>query len=130
MVKERLGVRTVLGVSNISFGLPQRNMVNATFLAAAFGCGLDMPILNPKAKRYVDTVNTFRVLNCQDAGAVEFIERYAGGNDPYDVPAGSLVRRLMVVRTPARLVRMRGSAPSPFPKRLATLLTMWRLWCT
>ena len=89
MVKERLGVRTVLGVSNISFGLPQRNMVNATFLAAAFGCGLDMPILNPKAKRYVDTVNTFRVLNCQDAGAVEFIERYAGGNDPYDVPAGS-----------------------------------------
>ena len=89
LVKERLGVRTVLGVSNISFGLPQRNMVNATFLAAAFGCGLDMPILNPKAQRYVDTVNTFRVLNCQDAGAVEFIERYAGGDDPYDVPGGA-----------------------------------------
>lgn len=88
MVKERLGVRTVLGVSNISFGLPQRNMVNATFLAAAFGCGLDMPILNPKAKRYIDTVNTFRVLNCQDEGAVEFIERYAGADDPYDVPGG------------------------------------------
>ena len=77
MVKERLGVRTALGVSNISFGLPQRNMVNSTFLAAAFGCGLDMPILNPKAKRYTDTVNTFRVLNCQDAGAVEFIGEYA-----------------------------------------------------
>lgn len=91
MVKDRLGVRTVLGVSNISFGLPQRNMVNSTFLAAAFGCGLDMPILNPKAKRYVDTVNTFRVLNCQDAGAVDFIERYAEANDPYEVPAGAPV---------------------------------------
>ena len=83
MVKERLGVRTALGVSNVSFGLPQRNMVNSTFLAAAFGCGLDMPILNPKAKRYTDTVNTFRVLNCQDAGAVEFIGEYADAADPY-----------------------------------------------
>ena len=36
---KRQGVRTALGVSNISFGLPQRNMVNSTFLAAAFGCG-------------------------------------------------------------------------------------------
>ena len=89
MVKDRLGVRTVLGVSNISFGLPQRNMVNSTFLAAAFGCGLDMPILNPKAKRYIDTVNTFRVLNCQDGGAVEFIERYAAADDPYEAPSGA-----------------------------------------
>ena len=87
MVKERLGVRTALGVSNISFGLPQRNMVNSTFLAAAFGCGLDMPILNPKAKRYTDTVNTFRVLNCQDAGAVEFIGEYADAADPYTAGA-------------------------------------------
>lgn len=84
LVKERLGVRTCLGVSNISFGLPQRNMVNATFLAAAFGCGLDLPILNPKAKRYIDTVNTFKVLNAQDAGAVRFLEAYAQASDPYD----------------------------------------------
>ena len=89
MVKERLGVRTVLGVSNISFGLPQRNMVNSTFLAAAFGCGLDMPILNPKARRYIDTVNTFKVLNCQDAGAVDFIATYADSSDPYEEPAPS-----------------------------------------
>ncbi len=89
MVKERLGVRTVLGVSNISFGLPQRNMVNSTFLAAAFGCGLDMPILNPKARRYIDTVNTFKVLNCQDGGAVDFIATYADASDPYEEPAAS-----------------------------------------
>ncbi len=88
LVKERLGCRTCLGVSNISFGLPQRNMVNTTFLAAAFGCGLDMPILNPKARRYTDTVNTFRVLNCQDEGARSFIETYAEAVDPYEAPAG------------------------------------------
>jgi 5-methyltetrahydrofolate--homocysteine methyltransferase len=47
LVKERLGCRTVLGVSNVSFGLPARPIVNATFLAAAFSAGLDLPILNP-----------------------------------------------------------------------------------
>ena len=56
LVKERLGVRTVLGVSNVSFGLPARPLVNSTFLAAAFGAGLDMPILNPLNARYRDTV--------------------------------------------------------------------------
>ena len=86
MVKERLGVRTALGVSNISFGLPQHNMVNSTFLAAAFGCA-DGFILNPKAKRYTDTVNTFRVLNCQDAGAVEFIGEYADAADLETAPS-------------------------------------------
>jgi 5-methyltetrahydrofolate--homocysteine methyltransferase len=91
LVKDRLGCRTALGVSNISFGLPQRNMVNATFLAAAFGCGLDLPILNPKARRYTDTVNTFRVLNCQDEGARGFIETYAEATDPYEAPVGGAV---------------------------------------
>ena len=88
MCKERLGVRTVLGVSNVSFGMPQRNMMNATFLAAAFGAGLDMPILNPLSARYRDTVNTFRVLNGQDAGAVGYIGEYAGSVDPYEAAAG------------------------------------------
>ncbi len=97
MVKERLGVRTVLGVSNISFGLPQRNMVNATFLAAAFGCGLDMPILNPLSRRYIDTVNTFRVLNCQDAGSVGFIETYATVDDPYSTPSADVTKNEQMI---------------------------------
>ncbi len=84
LVKETLGVRTVLGVSNVSFGMPQRNMVNATFLAAALGAGLDFPILNPLSARYRDTVETFRVLNGQDRGSVSFIQSYAQAHDPYD----------------------------------------------
>ena len=88
LVKERLGVRTVLGVSNVSFGLPARPLVNSTFLAAAFGAGLDMPILNPLNARYRDTVATFRILNGQDAGCRAFLEAYANAADPYEVAAG------------------------------------------
>ena len=88
LVKERLGVRTVLGVSNVSFGLPARPLANSTFLAAAFGAGLDMPILNPLNARYRDTVATFRILNGQDAGCRAFLEAYANTADPYEVAAG------------------------------------------
>lgn len=91
LVKQRLGVRTVLGVSNVSFGMPQRNLINATFLAAAFGAGLDMPIMNPLAARYRDTVAAFRILNGQDAGAVKFLEEYAQAPDPYAVASGGAV---------------------------------------
>ena len=82
MVKERLGCRTVLGVSNVSFGLPARPIVNATFLAAAFAAGLDMPILNPLADRYREVVDTWRVLCGQDAGARAYIDGYAGREVP------------------------------------------------
>lgn len=88
LVKSSLGVRTVLGVSNISFGLPQRSTVNATYLAAAFGAGLDMPILNPLSGRYRDTVAAFKVINGQDKGSVDFIDAYARAVDPYEQPKG------------------------------------------
>ena len=78
LVKERLGVRTVLGVSNVSFGLPLREVVNATFLASAFAAGLDMPILNPLSDRYREVVDSWRVLCGQDVGAMRYIEGYAG----------------------------------------------------
>ncbi len=83
LVKERLGVRTVLGVSNVSFGLPQRGLVNATFLAAALAAGLDLPILNPLDARCRDTVEAWRVLSGQDRGAAAYVEHYAGAPDPY-----------------------------------------------
>lgn len=73
LVKQHLGVRTVLGVSNVSFGMPQRSLLNATFLAAAFGAGLDMPILNPLSPRYRDVVAAFKVLNGQDVGSAAYV---------------------------------------------------------
>lgn len=90
MCKERLGVKCALGVSNVSFGLPARELLNATFLAAAFGAGLDAPIMNPGSARYMDVVRSYRVLNAEDEGSVTFIERYAGAPDPYKAPVGSV----------------------------------------
>lgn len=84
MVKESLGCRTTLGVSNISFGLPQRSLMNSTFLATALGAGLDLPILNPNDARYRDIVSCYRVLNAEDEGARAYIERCASTPDPYE----------------------------------------------
>ena len=74
MVKRELGLRTVLGVSNVSFGLPAREILNANFLSAAFGAGLDMPILNPLSPAYRAAVASYRVICGQDAGAAAYLE--------------------------------------------------------
>ena len=76
MVKERLGVKTLLGVSNISFGLPNRQLINETFLSLALGRGLDLPIINPNSKGMIDTIKAFNILNGYDKGSREFIEYY------------------------------------------------------
>lgn len=76
LVKEKLMVKTLLGVSNVSFGLPARHILNSTYLSAAFAVGLDAPILNPMSKDIMDVVNSFRVLNNEDKEAKEFIQNY------------------------------------------------------
>lgn len=77
LVKQRLGVKCVLGVSNVSFGLPDRLLLNSVFLSAAFGAGLDAPILNPMAEPSMNAVHAFRVLNNQDPGAARYISRFS-----------------------------------------------------
>lgn len=71
-----LGVKTALGVSNVSFGLPRRPLLNRTFLALALGSGLNMPIMNPLDAEMTDTVKAFRVLANLDAGAENYIDAY------------------------------------------------------
>jgi 5-methyltetrahydrofolate--homocysteine methyltransferase len=90
MVKRELaGVRCVLGVSNVSFGLPFRPLVNATFLAAAFSAGLDLAIMNPCLTRMMDVVNSWRVLSGEDESAQRYIAGYAARSDakPAAAPA-------------------------------------------
>ncbi len=77
MVKERLGVKTVLGVSNISFGLPNRGLINHTFLAMALERGLDLAIINPNVAEMTGVVRAFRVLKGYDANSKAFIQNYA-----------------------------------------------------
>ena len=82
LVKRELpGVRTVLGVSNISFGLPFRPLVNATFLSAAFAAGLDLAIINPNDQRMMDVVNSWRVLSGEDVSAQKYVADYVNRSD-------------------------------------------------
>jgi len=78
MVKEKLGVKTVLGVSNISFGLPSRELVNSTFLSMALHSGLDLPIINPNIAAMSGAVFAYRVLKNIDENSVDFISRFGG----------------------------------------------------
>lgn len=71
------GMQCVLGVSNISFGLPNRPLLTANFLTAAMQAGLTLPIVNPNQKNIQDAINAFRVLNGQDEKAMHYIEEYA-----------------------------------------------------
>ena len=89
-VKERLGLHTVLGVSNISFGLPDRIRITESFLTQAMYCGLDLPIVNPNQKQIMDAVATFRVLSGEDKDGAAYIERFASSPDPAaPAPSGS-----------------------------------------
>nr|WP_315023003.1 homocysteine S-methyltransferase family protein [uncultured Aminipila sp.] len=77
MIKEQLGVKILLGVSNISFGLPQREIINRNFLMLAMDAGLDMPIMNPKDEGMKASIYAYNVLSGKDDGAKNYIERYA-----------------------------------------------------
>ncbi len=77
LVKEKLGVKTVLGVSNVSFGLPCRPKLNSVFLSACFGAGLDCAIINPMSSEVMDSVRSFRVLNSSDPDASAYIACYS-----------------------------------------------------
>ncbi len=90
LVKRELpGVRTVLGVSNISFGLPFRPLVNATFLAAAFAAGLDLGIVNPTNQRLMDVYASWRVLTGEDEAAQDYVRAYADRKDGVPAAAGA-----------------------------------------
>ncbi|MEG2184011.1 MAG: homocysteine S-methyltransferase family protein [Cloacibacillus sp.] len=86
LVKKELGVKTVLGVSNVSFGLPQRPIINRTMLAMAFAAGLDAPIMNPSDAGMTETVAAARLLLSQDENAAAYIEKYGADALPKAAP--------------------------------------------
>ena len=86
-VKTELGCKTVLGVSNISFGLPNRGLVNSTFLTMALEQGLDLPILNPNIEVMSGAVRAFRVLSGYDKNANDFVAAYNDAQAPAQTAA-------------------------------------------
>lgn len=76
MVKRELGVGTVLGVSNVSHGLPARELLNSAYLAMAWSAGVDLPIVNPFDQRLRETIQAAAVLLNRDPGCSRYIEHY------------------------------------------------------
>ncbi|WP_303722163.1 homocysteine S-methyltransferase family protein [Malonomonas rubra] len=77
LVRDEMGLATVLGVSNISFGLPQRPVLSATFFTLALEAGLKVAIINPKEERMMDALRAVKVLLGQDLRAEGYIGHYA-----------------------------------------------------
>ena len=77
-VRDELGGKTILGVSNISFGLPQREIVNAAFFTMALQNGLNAAIINPNSEAMMRSYYSFRVLADLDPQCSEYISVYSG----------------------------------------------------
>lgn len=77
-VKARFGVNTVLGVSNISFGLPARPLISSTFFAMAISAGLDAGIVNPKEAPMMAAFRSAMVLLGRDIDSAAYIAAYSG----------------------------------------------------
>ena len=88
--KTELGVRTILGVSNISFGLPCRPYLNTTFLTMAMYAGLDLAIMNPSSEEMMAAVYAYNVLTNRDKQSGRYIARYAD-----QVPASAALVKAM-----------------------------------
>ena len=91
-----LGVRTILGVSNISFGLPCRPYLNTTFLTMAMYAGLDLAIMNPSSEEMMAAVYAFNVLTNRDKQSAAYIARYANR-----VPASTALAKAAVAQQAA-----------------------------
>lgn len=77
MIKENLALSTILGVSNVSFGLPARPLINSAFLTMALESGLDASIINPMDSRMMEAFDASLVLLGKDLRAERYIKKYA-----------------------------------------------------
>ncbi len=70
---KKRGIRTIMGVSNISFGLPKRDLINSAFFVGAMNAGLSCAIMNPFSVPMMDAWHAFRALNCNDSNCLDYI---------------------------------------------------------
>ena len=78
LIKEKLGCKTVLGVSNVSFGLPDRDSLNSAFLTCAFANGLDAAIANPMSEKLMNAYRAYTALTGQDEGFADYLHSAVG----------------------------------------------------
>lgn len=109
-VREKLGLHTVLGVSNISFGLPAREHITVSFLTQAMYAGLDLPIINPNQEAVMDAVYSFRVLSGQDCDSEAYIRRFSNASAPAPAQVSVSVADMKIEDTVMRGMRSETAA--------------------
>ena len=87
-IKQELGVKTSLGVSNVSFGLPQRENITSAFFLMALQRGLDAAIMNPKSEQMMRTYHSYCALSGWDKNCMDYIAAYSQEQAPA-VPAAA-----------------------------------------
>jgi 5-methyltetrahydrofolate--homocysteine methyltransferase len=88
LIKENFNCKTALGLSNVSFGLPNRTLLNKTFLSIALFAGLDYIIANPLDKNITDTLAAYNVISNKDQGSIIYTRKYnQTENTAIDTPA-------------------------------------------
>lgn len=128
-VKRELGLKTVLGVSNISFGLPARPLVNQNFLTMAMTRGLDLPIINPNLDAMMAAVRSYHLLMNIDKEARDFIAAYANADISTSITTGGTAARTDAPggeRTLSQIVAagLKGEAPAAARRLLETMDSM------
>ena len=99
-VSREMGLHTVLGVSNISFGMPERQHITVSFLTQALRAGMRFPIVNPNQDAIMDAISAFRVLDGEDVGGEAYIARFAGRKqeEPKKTASGALTLAEAIAR--------------------------------
>lgn len=88
-IRDELGGRSILGVSNISFGLPRRELINSFFFTMALQNGLSAGIINPNNEAMMNAYRTYLVLAGLDPQCSDFIKHYAGTKAAVSVPSAA-----------------------------------------
>jgi 5-methyltetrahydrofolate--homocysteine methyltransferase len=92
LVKEKLGVKTVLGISNVSHGLPARSVLNASALLVAVGNGLDAAIVNPYDPKMGEAFSIINIMQGGDRGAHEYLKR-TKTREPKTAPPAEVIKK-------------------------------------
>jgi 5-methyltetrahydrofolate--homocysteine methyltransferase len=98
LIKNKYNVKIVLGTSNVSFGLPKRNLLNTTFLSMALGFGLDAPITDSTNKSLMDVVRSFKVLANQDKDSKDYIKTYTNISYENNIPSSETDLKEIIIK--------------------------------
>ena len=130
-VKEELHLKTVLGVSNISFGLPNRQLINHNFLALALGAGLDLPIMNPGDDSMMDAIRAYKLLANIDRDAREYIKTYQDFDGQEELHKGQRPEGILEGSEKENPVNKKSSSkakPSSSPEKMTLIEAIEKGW--